>query len=244
MKTNTTDGLLIVVDGIDGAGKTTQVEALAAALTDAGESVLVSKEPTAGPWGAKVRDSATTGRLSFDEELEAFIKDREEHLAQKVLPALNDGAVVILDRYFYSTIAYQGIRTDDLDGLQARVRESVVEPDAVFILDIDARIAALRIEDRDGEPNQFEGLDEQVRIRELFHCLCEQDPLLQMVDGARSAQAVHGAIVGSLIDGALKAKRCAKSYGCDDVVNCGYRMTDGCEWWRLRSRLLGGQGGH
>jgi dTMP kinase len=107
---NSSTGIFIAVDGIDGAGKTTQVEMLRAALTHAGLPVTVSKEPTNGQWGAVLRESAVSGRLSLDEELKAFINDRREHVDTLITPKLEAGHVVVLDRYFYSTIAYQGCR--------------------------------------------------------------------------------------------------------------------------------------
>src|SRR4051794_4247303 len=104
-------GILIAVEGIDGAGKTTQVTRLCAALADVGETVVRSKEPTNGPHGRRLRESAQTGRMNADEELQTFIADRREHVETVIRPALERGETVILDRYFYSTVAYQGVRT-------------------------------------------------------------------------------------------------------------------------------------
>ncbi len=103
-------GILIVFDGIDGGGKTTQAKLLADILTAAGETVVLSKEPTDGPWGKQLRASATTGRMSLADELHAFTEDRKQHVTNLIAPALARGEIVILDRYFYSTIAYQGAR--------------------------------------------------------------------------------------------------------------------------------------
>jgi dTMP kinase len=64
-----------------------------------------SKEPTDGPWGQKIRQSAQTGRMSVEDELHAFTEDRKEHVRDLILPALTAGKAVVLDRYFYSTIA-------------------------------------------------------------------------------------------------------------------------------------------
>ncbi|MBL9085553.1 MAG: dTMP kinase, partial [Planctomycetia bacterium] len=89
---------MIVFEGIDGAGKTTQVGLLVDALRRAGEDVVSSKEPTRGPWGMKIRESAVKGRLPEAEELQAFIEDRREHVRDLVGPALERGAIVVLDR--------------------------------------------------------------------------------------------------------------------------------------------------
>ncbi len=234
---NENNGVLIVVDGIDGAGKTTQVNMLSDLLRSVGQTVLTSKEPTDGVWGAKIRATAVTGRLSLEEELEAFIKDREEHLEQKVIPALSDGQIVILDRYFYSTIAYQGIRSADVEELERKVRKTAMEPDAVFVIDLDPEIAALRITKRDGKPNEFEKLDDQIQIRKIFKKLDEVDDGITTIGGNRASSVVHKEIVNKLLDGALKAKKCFKQYGCDDPYYCSYRMTETCEWWNLRSSI-------
>ncbi len=93
-------GILIVFEGIDGAGKTTQINRLREALKRAGEIVIQSKEPTDGHWGRLIRESAKGTRMPLADELHAFVEDRREHLADTVLPALDRGAIVVRDRYF------------------------------------------------------------------------------------------------------------------------------------------------
>ncbi len=234
------NGIFIVFDGVDGAGKTTQVNLLAKALEDAGESVIISKEPTDGEWGRKIRATAMTGRLPIDEELEAFVEDRKEHINNKIKPALAEGKVVILDRYLYSTIAYQGVRSECVDELETKVKETALQPDIAFIIDIDPRIAAIRITDRDGGPDEFEKLDDQIKIRSVFDALCKRDETLTIVDGSKSIKDVNKDVVSTLIDGVLKNKRCFKNYGCDEPVYCGYRMSDMCDWWSIRTKILEG----
>lgn len=236
---NSYPGILIVFDGIDGAGKTTQVQLLEKALVDAGEVVVVSKEPTDGQWGAKLRASATTGRLPFDEELEAFINDRQDHLQTKIIPALEAGKVVILDRYFYSTIAYQGIRCGDdaIDDLEKKVRENVLIPDAAYFMEIPPTLAANRIDQRDGEANHFEALDDLIKIDHVFQIIADHDGAITRIDGAQSIRAIHEQIMARLIQGPFKEKRCAKDYGCHDTVYCSYRLTESCPWWQLVRKL-------
>ena len=94
-------GILIAFEGIDGAGKTTQVDLVASFFERAGEAFVRSREPTDGPWGRKIKESAVNGRLSPAEELEAFTEDRKEHVRQLIAPALAAGKVILLDRYFY-----------------------------------------------------------------------------------------------------------------------------------------------
>ena len=106
MNTKRNSGLLIAIDGIDGAGKTTQVEFLRKVFSDAGMEVVCSKEPTDGEWGSKLRESAQNGRLSLEDELDLFVKDRRDHVETLITPELEAGKIVILDRYYYSTITY------------------------------------------------------------------------------------------------------------------------------------------
>ena len=100
MKEKKKKAFFIVVEGIDGTGKSTLARALQERLKRMGVSCLCTFEPTDGQWGRKLRDSFTGGeRLSLDEELELFIKDREEHVETEILPALEAGRTVICDRY-------------------------------------------------------------------------------------------------------------------------------------------------
>src|SRR3954462_8828373 len=98
-------GILIAVEGIDGAGKTTQVDRICAALENGGETVVRSKEPTNGLHGQRLRASAQSGRLDPHEELRTFIEDRREHVKSLVQPALDRGETVVLDRYFVALVS-------------------------------------------------------------------------------------------------------------------------------------------
>jgi dTMP kinase len=101
-------GFLLVIEGVDGAGKSTVVQKLLEHCRERAIPCVASKEPTDGAWGRRLRESAQSGRLSLEEELELFLKDRAEHVEQLIRPALEAGKVVILDRYYLSTAAYQG----------------------------------------------------------------------------------------------------------------------------------------
>jgi dTMP kinase len=228
--------ILIAVEGIDGAGKTTQVSLLREALTRTGEDPINSKEPTNGRWGKLIKESASAGRLSVEEELEAFINDRTEHVNSLVLPALNEGRIVILDRYFYSSIAYQGSRGANVEEVQALMESRFPIPDAVFLLDIEPSLSGYRIAYSRGEtPNHFEDRANLAKAREIFNRL--KDPRIHRIDGSLSREAVHEKILDVFTDGTLKAKRCAKQYGCDDIVNCMYRLSGTCEWVMVASAI-------
>jgi thymidylate kinase len=228
--------ILVAVEGIDGAGKTTQVSLLRDALRRAGESVVVSKEPTNGEWGQLIRDSASSGRLSLERELDLFIRDRTQHVAEVIKPALETGNIVILDRYFYSTIAYQGSRGANVADLNAHMRSLFPLPDAVFILDLDPILSLHRIAySRGEEPNHFEEREGLERARSIFNGLGSSE--ITTVDGSMSSLSVHRTILDAFINGALKEKRCAKSYGCNDPFHCCFRLTQNCEWVRIAAQL-------
>jgi dTMP kinase len=209
------------------------------ALCGAGEEVVTSKEPTNGPWGRKIRESAATGRLPLEEELEAFIQDRTEHVASTISPALKKGAIVILDRYFYSTIAYQGARGAQIEALDEHMRRIAPVPDVVYILDVDPELALSRIRVRDSTPNEFEKVESLREVRSVFKRLLDYDDRLWEIDGAAPIELVQRGLLQHLLDNSLRLKRCAKEYGCDDPYHCAPRMTGTCRWASIGSALHG-----
>lgn len=239
MPTSEPRAILIAIEGIDGAGKTTQVTMLQEALRDVGEAALVSKEPTDGPWGRKIRESSTTGRMPVDQELAAFMADRNEHVQEKIAPALNAGQIVILDRYFYSSIAYQGCRGADVDQIESEMTRLFPVPDAVFILDLNPELSLFRIHHlRKDTPNKFEEVEGLGRARNIFRQL--RGDHIHLIDGSASPVAVHSKIIDLFADGPLKAKRCSKEYGCHDQWSCSFRIAGTCEWFRLQQALRAG----
>ncbi|HWU89438.1 MAG TPA: dTMP kinase [Kofleriaceae bacterium] len=149
-------GLLIAFEGIDGAGKTTQASRLAANLRAMGIEVVESKEPTNGHLGTELRRSASTGRLSPERELELFVLDRREHVRNLIEPALADGKVVIVDRYYFSTAAYQGARGMDFESILLLNESFAPQPDILFILEVSPPTGRARIAARGDRANLFE----------------------------------------------------------------------------------------
>lgn len=231
-------GILIVFDGIDGAGKTTQVNLLRDILERSGLEVVVSKEPTNGKWGKIIRDSAITGRMPIEMELEYFIRDRQEHLETLVNPALSEGKIVILDRYYYSTICYQGARGQDKEMLRDKVTSVALTPDISFILDVSPEISQSRIVTRDGIPNEFENIEELKRVREIYDWLCHVDTTLYEIDSSLPIPVIFNTILKLFVDNPLKAKFCFKKYGCEDSYTCGYRMSGMCNWSKLKDKIF------
>jgi dTMP kinase len=228
-------GLLIAFEGIDGAGKTTQATILAKYLESFGVQVVSSKEPTNGPWGKAIRESATSRRMPLSEELRHFIEDRKEHVRELIAPALAKGKTVILDRYFYSTVAYQGARGNGVEQLIADMLEIAPVPDAVILLDIDPEIGRSRISNgRNETPNKFEQLSNLKKAREIFLRLAKSRTEVILIDGSRDIEATTKAIHSALIDTAFKKFFCAKNYGCDDPLYCEPRQSGTCTWARMK----------
>lgn len=162
-------GVLIVFEGIDGAGKSTQAEILLERLKTKGYDVAYFREPSESKWGREIKKRALLAdSLSPEEEMELFQKDRRENVERNLKPALEERKVVILDRYYYSTIAYQGAKGIDKEMIKKANEEFVVKPDLVFILDIDAKSGLERIKDRKKKDRLFEREDYLVDVRKIF----------------------------------------------------------------------------
>lgn len=192
------NGFLFVLEGIDGSGKTSACKELEKKLESIGYDVTYLREPTTeSPWGKEMRERSPRGELTPAEELELFIRDREWHVTNRIRPALEDGKVVLLDRYFFATGAYQSTVMDlHWKEILRRNREdiSAPEPDVVFILDVPAEIGLERATGRTGIANlQFEKLDRLVKVRQAYLDIAKNDtgnfriidaknPLDQVVD--------------------------------------------------------------
>ena len=181
-------GWLVVLEGIDGAGKSTVLRRLAGHCAARGLACVTSGEPTRGQWGIKLRQSMSDGRLTLDEELALFLKDRAEHIATLIAPALAEGKVVLLDRYYISTAAYQGARGADPVWILAENEKFAPRPDLVLLLDFDPAGGLDRIRARGDAPNTFEELQSLCEVRRIF---LELDrPFIRRVDAAKTSEEV------------------------------------------------------
>lgn len=187
-------GRLVAFEGIDGAGKSTQLRRLAARLRAAGRSVVETREPTGGPWGRRIRAMARSGeRVAPAEELRWFVEDRREHVAAVIRPGVASGAIVLSDRYFLSTVAYQGARGLDPARLLAEAEAEFPLPDLAIVLDVDPGAGLARVAARGGvaEP-AFEDGAFLARVVEVFRGLAR--PYVVHVDGRLGEEAVAAAI--------------------------------------------------
>ena len=186
-------GLFIVIEGIDGTGKSTQARRLGDWFVARGREVVLSREPTDGPWGKKLRESAATGRLSPEDELQYFLNDRRQHVEEIIQPSLTAGKVVILDRYYFSTMAYQGARGFDPAEIRRLNEEFAPVPDLLLILDLDVDTAHQRIGHRGDSTNEFEKKESLERCREIFLTLTEE-PFCRVIDSNGDLDSVSDKI--------------------------------------------------
>ena len=167
-------GIFIVMDGMDGSGKSGMTRVLHDYLSkNKRYNVLITREPTDGKYGKEVRDilkNENDPKINSERMLELFIKDREEHLKNTIIPFLNksnehDVNIVISDRYYYSTISFQATQGLDMKML-IEINKEFLKPDIAFIMDINPEIALERIKTRKKE--KFEQLKFMNKLRDKY----------------------------------------------------------------------------
>jgi dTMP kinase len=169
-----TRGRFIVLEGLDGAGTTTQCSAIARTFRGEGVPVDVTMEPSPGPIGTLIRQALTgrlglpgsTGPLTPETLALLFAADRVDHLAAEIEPGLARGALVLSDRYLLSSLAYQGAQVG-LDWV-AQVNARARTPDLTLFLQVDPAVAASRRADRGGREELYEREDLQRRTAQWY----------------------------------------------------------------------------
>jgi dTMP kinase len=190
------NGFLFVIEGIDGSGKTCACKELEKKLQSIGCDVVLLREPTnESQWGKEIRERSPSGELTPEEELELYTKDREWHIVNRIQPALEEGMVVLMDRYFFASGAYQSTVLDLHWREILRINReeiSAPEPDIVFILDVPAEIGLERATGRTGKANlQFEKLDRLVKVRQNYLEIAEHDiSTVKLIDSMKSLEEV------------------------------------------------------
>lgn len=196
-------GLFIVVEGLDGAGTTTQGQLLARRLEAAGQRSHFTAEPSSGPIGSQIR-MMLAGRLvgyqgaDWDRRSLAllFAADRLDHLACNILPKLERGIHVICDRYVLSSLAYQSL--DNPSEWVEQLNRYAARPDRTFFLRIRPEVALKRRQEASpGKGELFETLPQQRRIAKAYDRFLETEGARQRVtvlDGSASIDEVAAAI--------------------------------------------------
>lgn len=178
-------GALIAFEGIDGSGLSTQASRVRETIEnrsylfredgendrdgDRSEPIThLTKEPTDGPVGGEIRE-ALSGRLKIDAETLAlmFAADRRDHIEQTLKPMMKRGKIVLVDRYYLSSLAYQGVEVDDLDWLMD-INSKVIIPDLTFFIDVKADEAQVRIEEDRLTKEVYEEMEKQEAVRKKY----------------------------------------------------------------------------
>lgn len=184
-------GAFIVIEGIDGAGKTTVCRMAADALRARGLEAEVTAEPTHDGIGAFIR-SGGAGKVSQRTESLLFVADRNDH-TEHISEMVESGVVVICDRYFASTVAYQsaGLDGDSTDrGWLISINSDFIgRPDATVLLDIDPREGMSRVGARGEDPSKFEDASFLAQVRMNYLRLAEEYGF-EVVDSSRDRDEV------------------------------------------------------
>jgi dTMP kinase len=159
-------GWFIVFEGVDGSGKSTQIELLSMKLRDQGVDHVLEREPSDGSIGRFIRDYAEAGERYLSPESEAllFTADRFEH-SRRIDQILEQGTTVICDRYYHSTLAYQGAAGVDVAWLRD-LQKFALKPDLVLLLDVDPERSLMRVSGR--TLTVFENRSYLKRVRNLY----------------------------------------------------------------------------
>ena len=196
-------GKFIVFEGIDGAGKTTQINLLANYLREQGRAVYCTAEPTETVSGGLLRDALSgASRRTVCEMAAMFVFDRINHNVNPVngiQKMLADGFDVICDRYYYSSLAYQGSGTDPewVSNMNLNCPE-IMRPDICVFLDLTPEQSMARINRNRATQEIYENEEKLTQVRNQFYCVFEQlreRDNVQIVNAYRSVEEIHADIV-------------------------------------------------
>jgi len=188
-------GFLIAVEGIDGSGKTTIAGYIKEVLEDFGFKAEVLKEPSDSAYGKMIKQSQE--RFPPEKELELFILDRVEDVEKNILPRINRCISVVMDRYYYSTVAYQGALGIDPNDILKKNEEIAPKPDLTLIIDVSPETALKRIAER-GKFTGFEELEYLKKVREIYLSIKSDE--IVFVNGERPLKEVKEDCYHAVID--------------------------------------------
>lgn len=181
-------GSFICIEGIDASGKTTHAHRLVENLQSKGFDALYTTEPTSGEIGNFIRTRVLRGQERVSSIIEAllFAVDRIEHVENTIKPALQEGKLVISDRYVYSSLAYQGAAGLDLRWIE-EINKFAIPPDLAVYIDIPAEVVFERLR---REKSIMENLETQHKVREIYLKLVENRKLIH-INGNKPSSEVE-----------------------------------------------------
>jgi dTMP kinase len=187
-------GVFIVLEGIDGCGKTYHSKALKEELQKRGFHAVYTAEPSGSRVGKFIQTTLESEKISPEVEALLFAADRSEHLKREILPNLESGKIVVCDRYLYSSLSYQGAQGVDVDWIKT-INVFAVKPDIAFCLDLPPNVALSRIKRK---RTVLERLDLQERVRGKYLELVRNGELV-LVDSNRPLEQVKADIINSTV---------------------------------------------
>jgi len=193
-------GFLIVIEGIDGAGKTTHARKLVRWLRKLGIQAYYTFEPTKGTIGRILGKMASKRKVNVKVEALLFAADRIDHLDKTIKPLLEKGSIIVSDRYVHSSIAYQSITVGDQRWIE-ELNKFAEKPDLVILLDVDPEIGLRRIKRRRA---RFERVEILKKVREKYLELAKREGF-KVIDANREIGEVFKD-VRSLVEEFLKER--------------------------------------
>jgi len=180
-------GVFICVEGLDGCGKTTQTKLLVERLEKKGYDAIYTAEPSRGEIGSFIKEYCLHGETRVSSIVEAllFAADRFEHVEKEVIPTLNEGKLVVSDRYVYSSLAYQGAAGLDLEWIE-KINEHAIRPHLAVFIDVEPETVIQRLKPK---KSVMENLGTQQKVREVYMKFVEKGELVK-IDGNNFKQEV------------------------------------------------------
>jgi dTMP kinase len=194
-------GLFITFEGLDGTGKTTQIHELETKLSELGLPYKKTREPGGTPIAEKIRDiilDPKNTEMCFQAEALLYAASRAQHVSEVIKPALEKGEIVICDRFFDSTLAYQGyareLSLEDLHYINNFAMQEV-KPELTFLLDIPAAHTSERINSRELDRLDLEEMDFKNRVRAGFLKIADfEKNRVKVINASLEIQEIHDII--------------------------------------------------
>ena len=198
-------GKFITLEGVDGAGKSTHLDWIAARIRSAGKQIVVTREPGGTPLGEELRKLLLTRAMHLETETLLMFAARREHLDQLVLPALAAGTWVLSDRFTDATFAYQGggrgLALDRIAQLENWVHQGL-QPDLTLVFDLSVDEAKRRRMAAGSAPDRFEqeNLDFFARVRAVYLARATRYPdRMRLIDASQSVENIRKLLEETLI---------------------------------------------